>query len=439
MHTSRHIYQLSDINGFVRDIIDAELPDSYWVEAEIAELNERGGHCYITLIEKDEHSNTPVARASARCWRNVWGMVKSHFLQVTGTTPRAGMKVLVLAHAEFHEAYGFSWIITDIDPTYTLGDLARRRQQIIARLKEEGVFDLNRQLTLSPFAQNIAVISSASAAGYGDFIDQLQHNTHGFVFHTQLFPAVMQGEQVEQSVIQALSDIYDSETLFDAVVIIRGGGSTADLSGFDTLPLAEHVANFPLPVITGIGHDRDESVLDLIAHTRVKTPTAAAEMLVANLLHTWTIIDEAGNTIARTVRQRMEHERMRLAHLSATLPLVTQRTVEQQVTHISRLSAQLHNAVREHISTQQHHIAMIDAKMRTALLQRTEREQHRLTLLVQQVKAHDPQRLLNKGYSITTHNGHAVKDTAQLRKGDILQTRTAKGTVISTVETVKGK
>ena len=439
MHTSRHIYQLSDINGFVRDIIEAELPDSYWVEAEIAELNERGGHCYITLIEKDEHSNTPVARASARCWRNVWGMVKSHFLQVTGTTPRAGMKVLVLAHAEFHEAYGFSWIITDIDPTYTLGDLARRRQQIIARLKEEGVFDLNRQLTLSPFAQNIAVISSASAAGYGDFIDQLQHNTHGFVFHTKLFPAVMQGEQVEQSIIQALSDIYDSETLFDAVVIIRGGGSTVDLSGFDTLPLAEHVANFPLPVITGIGHDRDESVLDLIAHTRVKTPTAAAEMLVANLLHTWTIIDEAGNTIARTVRQRMEHERMRLAHLAATLPLVTQRTVEQQATHISRLSAQLHNAVREHISTQQHHIAMIDAQMRTALLRRTEREQHRLTLLLQQVQAHDTQRLLNKGYSITTHNGHAVKDAAQLHKGDIIQTRTAKGTIVSTVETVKAK
>ena len=298
---------LLELNQLLAEVIEVGMPREYWVEAEISELREVRGHCYIDLIEKAEGTNTPVARASAKCWANTWSTVGPLFEKVTGQRLHTGMKVLMLVGANFHPAYGFSWIISDIDPTYTLGDMARKRQAIIDQLKREGVFDMQKELEMPLFCQHIAVISSANAAGYGDFVNQLESNAYGFKFHTQLFPATMQGEGVEQSIIDALNKIYASmsstfnpqpstfnpppsarpegalskrsgertlnppPSTFDCVVIIRGGGATSDLSGFDTLALAENVAQFPLPVITGIGHERDESVLDMISHTRVKT------------------------------------------------------------------------------------------------------------------------------------------------------------------------
>ena len=272
------LYQL---NNLVRQVIDYSLSETYWVEAELAECRESGGHCYMDLVQKDE--DTLVARAQARCWRSTWSYVLPKFMKVTGERPRPGMKVLLMVKPQFHEAYGFSWIVQDIDPNYTLGDMARQRQEIINTLKREGIFDLNKSLSIPMFAQRIAVISSQTAAGYGDFCDQLQNNEYGFKFSTRLFPAVMQGEQVEQTIIEALNKINDSIEDFDVVVIIRGGGATSDFSGFDTLELAENVANFPLPIITGIGHDRDECILDMISCVRVKTPTAAATWLIDNL------------------------------------------------------------------------------------------------------------------------------------------------------------
>ena len=200
---------LRQLNLMVRDAIESALPDEYWVEAELSECRENNGHCYLELIEKDELSNTPVARASAKCWRQTWGMVKPYFERVTGQPLRAGMKVLLKVYAQFHEAYGFSWIVSDIDPTYTLGDMARKRQEIIRQLKEEGVFDLQRELCIPTFAKRIAVISAANAAGYGDFCRQLEENEYGFRFEVTLFPAIMQGGQVESSVINALNDIYE--------------------------------------------------------------------------------------------------------------------------------------------------------------------------------------------------------------------------------------
>ena len=296
-----------------------ELPDEYWVEAELSECRENGGHCYMELIEKDEHSNTPIARAAAKCWRQTWLMVKPYFERTTGQPLRAGMKVLLKVYAQFHESYGFSWIVSDIDPTYTMGDMARRRQEIVNQLREEGVFDLQKELEIPMFAQRIAVVSSENAAGYGDFCNQLADNEYGFVFQTMLFPAIMQGEQVEQSVIAALNKINNVIDDFDVVVIIRGGGATADLSGFDTLALAENVANFPLPIITGIGHDRDESILDMVSHTRVKTPTAAAAFLIDHLAEVMSRIDECQTAVVAYVNRRMEMERMRLDRVSTHL------------------------------------------------------------------------------------------------------------------------
>ena len=203
-----HKMSLLELNLLVRELIETEMAQEYWVEAEISEMREVAGNCYLELIEKDERTNTPIAKASAKCWRSRWPLVSAHFLRVTGKNMVKGMKVLLKVSAQFHENYGFSWIISDVDPTFTMGDMALKRKRIVAQLKEEGVFDANRELSLPMFTQRIAVISSAGAAGYGDFCNHLADNEYGYVFRTQLFPAIMQGEGVEQSVIDALDKVF---------------------------------------------------------------------------------------------------------------------------------------------------------------------------------------------------------------------------------------
>ena len=395
MRSERHI-TLYELNQLVREVIESEMPDEYWVEAELSECRESRGHCYMELIQKDEHTATPIAKASAKCWANKWMLIRPGFERTTGQRLHAGMKVLLKVYAQFHEAYGFSWIVTDIDPTYTLGDMARKRQEIIQQLKAEGVFDLQKELQLPLFCQHIAVISSESAAGYGDFCNQLADNPYGFKFRTQLFPAIMQGEGVEQSIIAALERIYSltSHSLasdFDCVVIIRGGGATSDMSGFDTLALAENVANFPLPIITGIGHDRDESILDMVSHTRVKTPTAAASLLIDHLKTVLDAINESQTRLAHYAQQKLRiiNNQLSIAHLENHLPLLLDR----------RLMA----------------------------------EKHRLQLIEEKARSLDPTLLLKRGYSITLKDGKAVRDASTLHPGDTIETRLANGHIRSTV------
>ena len=407
-------YTLRQLNLLVREAIEDALPDEYWVEAELSECRENSGHCYMELIEKDERSNTPVARASAKCWRQTWMMVKPYFERTTGQPLRAGMKVLLRVYAQFHETYGFSWIVSDIDPTYTLGDMARKRQEIIRQLKEEGVFDLQRELRIPTFAQRIAVISAQNAAGYGDFCRQLEDNDYGFRFDVQLFPAIMQGEQVEQSVISALNQIYNlhSPLNFDVVVIIRGGGATADLSGFDTLALAENVAQFPIPIITGIGHDRDESILDMVANTRVKTPTAAAALLIDNLLRVLERLDDASQRITYAVNQRISNQKTKIATMTTLIPTLALRVV----------------------SDQRHRIELLENRLPVAIERRLTNQKHLLESLSIKLQGFDPQLLLSRGYSITLHNGRAVRDPRQLKPGDEIETRVEKGTIHSVVK-----
>ena len=393
----------------VRETIECEMPDEYWVEAELSECRELRGHCYMELIQKDERTATPVAKSPAKCWANKWAVIHPYFERTTGQQLHAGMKVLLKVYAQFHEAYGFSWIVTDINPEYTLGDMARKRQEIIRQLKAEGVFDLQKELTLPPFCQHIAVISSQTAAGYGDFCNQLSDNPYGFQFQTQLFPAIMQGEGVEQSIIDALERIYDCQLStvncqFDCVVIIRGGGSTGDLSGFDTLALAENVANFPLPIITGIGHERDESILDMISHTRVKTPTAAAAFLIEHLKEVLDVINGSQELITRYAQQK-------LSILSEAIP---------------RLFSIVKTRQEAKIDTLNQRIPML-------LERRLLAENHRLQLMEEKLKALDPQLLLKRGYSITLHNGRVVKDAMALKAGDEIETRLANGAIHSVV------
>lgn len=403
---------LLELNGMVRTTLERGMRDEYWVEAELAEARETRGHCYMELVQKDSLSNTPVAKASAKCWKQTWMLMQPYFERATGQPLRAGMKVLLRVYPNFHEAYGFSWIVTDIDPTFTIGDLARRRQEIIAALKAQGIFDMNRQLELPMFAQRIAVISSQTAAGYGDFCNQLNDNPYGFRFHVTLFPAVMQGEGVEQSVIAALERIYEEVDNYDCVVIIRGGGATSDMSGFDTLALAENVAQFPLPVITGIGHDRDESVLDMVACIRVKTPTAAAAYLVSHLLKVSDLIDNMNERMVRCATMRIEMQKIRLARLSERLPSVFSLVKVKREAHLDALNSRLITSVRQFF----------------------DRQTHRLDMLGQRAAALDPKLLLSRGYSITIHKGKAVRDKDTLKPGDEIETIFEKGTVKSIVK-----
>lgn len=410
-----HHFSLLELNRLVRATIEDTLCEQYWLEAEIGQIGENNGHCYLEFIQKVEGHNTPVARAKAKCWRNVWGSVRPYFEHTTGQTLTLGMKVLVLVHPDFHEAFGFSWIVDDIDPRFTLGDMARRRQEIIRQLKAEGVFDLNRDLPLPLFTQRIAVISSSTAAGYGDFCRQLEENKRGFRFSVTLYESLMQGEGVERSIIAALDKINAHIDDYDCVVIIRGGGATSDMSGFDSLLLAENVANFPLPVITGIGHDRDECILDMVSHTRVKTPTAAAAFLIDRLEQVARRIDDAADRITSYVQHRMEIEKMRLSRNAERIPILFSLVKSKQENKLETLNQRITSAVQR----------LID------------RRRHTLDILEQRTKSLDPTLLLQRGYSITLVNGHALRSPSAVKPGDIIVTRLADGTVKSTVNETK--
>ncbi len=407
---------LYELNNLVRQALHGCLPDTYWVQAELSDVRSNySGHCYLEFVQKDASGNNLIAKARGTIWSNVYKLLKPYFEQETGQAFASGIKVLVQVSVEFHELYGFSLTVTDIDPTYTVGDMVRRRREILRRLEEEGVVDMNKELAMPLLPQRIAVISSATAAGYDDFCNQLYHNPYGLVFYTKLFPAVMQGERVEESIIGALERIYEEMDEWDAVVIIRGGGATSDLSGFDSYELAVNCAQFPLPIITGIGHERDDTVIDIVAHTRVKTPTAAAEYFISRLQDAALRLDDFAGRIIGQVEARMVMEKNRFSRLSERIPTAVRIRLQQEMYRTGRMQEQLQSALG------------------TKLM----KENHRLQLLEQQIKAASPEHLLKRGYSITLKNGRAVTDISQLKPGDELVTRMAKGEIKSVVTEMK--
>ena len=425
---------LYELNGLVSAVIETTLNKEYWVEAELSEVREVRGHCFMELVQKDENTHTPVAKASAKCWKSTWMLVKPYFERVTGQVMHAGMKVLLRVYANFHEAYGFSWIVTDINPEYTMGDLARRRLAIIRQLKEEGVYDLQRELRLPLFAQRIAVISSEGAAGYGDFCHQLENNGYGFQFDVTLFPAVMQGEQVEDSIVCALDSINTRIDDFDVVVIIRGGGATSDLSGFDTLCLAENVANFPLPIITGIGHERDESILDMVSHTRVKTPTAAASFLIDHLATVQRHLDDVRQQLVTTVLGRLDAERLRINKLGTQIPLLATEVLKHEEVRLGRMKVLVEQAVGMGLQKRESDLKQLRLQLKSTAESALQSQVSRLRELKLKVQQLDPERMLHYGYSITMKGGRVVRDASALVDGDELLTKLAKGNVTSIVK-----
>ena len=405
-------YSLSELGKCIKMTLKTAFAEPVWVRAEISEMHENvSGHCYLDLIEKADDTDVWVAKQKATIWAFTYRMLKPYFESETGATLRAGMKVLLLCEVEFHEVYGVSLNVRDIDPAFTVGEMAVRRAEIIRRLTDDGIVDMNKQQPLALVPQRVAVISSATAAGYGDFCDQLRNNVFGYTFYTKLFPATMQGAQTEQSVVAALDKICDFIDNFDVVVIIRGGGATSDLVAFDNYNLALHCAQFPLPIISGIGHQRDESVVDLVAHTRVKTPTAAAEFLVARINDFEKNIDEMAQNVAFSAREVVHDELLRLQQRIARLGVV-QRVCVRHDAALQHLTMRLRNAAKMAISSEEKRMALVEKSIEYA----------------------DPATLLQRGFTLTTKHGKIVKSVCDVAPGDIVTTHLADGAFTAMVQ-----
>lgn len=429
---------LHEFNNRIKRLLNDRSVQNCWIVADLSDVAIRGGHCYLELVEKNAAGAT-VAKVRGIIWAGRVQYVRSKFLAVTGQDLKSGLKVMVEASVNYHEQYGLSVIISDIDPSYTIGDMERLRREILARLKAEGVIDMNRQLPLPHVVQRIAVISAAGAAGYGDFINQLHNNTRGLQFYTCLFPATMQGASTSPSIIAALERVADHAHLFDCVVIIRGGGSTSDLNSFDDYNLAANVAQFPLPVIVGIGHERDVTVLDYVAAVRVKTPTAAAEWLINRGTEALDYIDRITACIADTTRQYLNAAEQQLAFYSGNIPIIVTGRLESNRMRLSHLVQMIPAATGGRISTATERLHALSAAIRQAQMQAILREKLKLKALHDKIEILSPQNTLKRGYSITTVNGHAVSDTSALTPGDTLLTRLANGSVESKVSEIKTK
>jgi exodeoxyribonuclease VII large subunit len=376
------------------------------VVAEISELKVNfSGHCYLELVEKEMAGDSIKARARTTIWSSVYRVIRPYFETTTGTQLTAGMKVMVRVTVEFHEIYGFSLNIIDIEPSYTLGEMARQRQEIINRLQAEGVFDMNKSRILPELPRRIAVISSGTAAGLGDFMDQLVRNAFGYKFYVKLFPAVMQGEEAEKSIIAALDSVFACEAFFDAVAIIRGGGSQSELSCFNTYWLAYHICQFPLPVLTGIGHEQDETISDLVAHTRLKTPTAVAEFLISMF------------------RQADE----KINELSLALTDMAQARVEKAKGLLEKYLVMIKPASKEWLIRASHRLVLESVQIRESSLALLRQEKHRLEMLDKRNTYLDPFLILKRGYSVTYYLGKALKDPATVPENSNLTTRLAGG------------
>ena len=403
---------LLELNGRVKSTLQFEMPDAYWVQAEISSISPSGqGHCYLELVQKDATGRNFLAKAKANIWRGTWLKLKPYFEAQTGETLKVGMKVLLQVTVTFHEVYGYSLVVQDIDPTYTMGDMARRRKEILEQLAKDGVIGLNQELEIPALPNRIAVISSATAAGWGDFRDQLANNIYGFRFYVKLFPALMQGDDVERSVISALNAVADRRDDFDVVIIIRGGGAVSELSCFDSYNLAFNIANFPLPVITGIGHERDDTVADVVAHTKVKTPTAAAEFIINRVFDTAQELENLTRRMSDSMSDRMNAENARIERLSQKLPslFAVLKTRQEQV--LETVWIRSVNGVRNMLTAQTHKLELVDRTLATA----------------------DPTVILKRGYSLTRQNGRMVKGASALKKGDRLTTVFADGSVESEI------
>ncbi len=403
-----------------------------WVVAETSDLRVVRGHCYMELVEKND-AGTTVAKLNAVIWSSNYPRLVAKFMAATGAELKTGMKVLVKVSANFHSQFGFKAVINDIDPSYTMGDMARQRHEILKRLKADGIIDMNKELPITAVPQRIAVISAAGAAGYGDFMNQLANNPYRLKFYTCLFGASMQGAQTVPTVLAALDRINDHLDLFDAVVIIRGGGATSELNSFDNYDLAAAVAQFPLPVIVGIGHDRDETVLDFVAAIRVKTPTAAAEWLINRGTNALAHLDELQETVVTAVRDTVGHAREQLAYYTSMIPAASRRIIDTNMLRLDNYTKAIPLAANNLITAQCTRLDRALERMGEAIEHALQREQQRLQALGDKAALLSPENTLQRGYALVTAGGKCVTAGSQLQPGDHIHVQFAEGSTDATV------
>ncbi|MGM9693338.1 MAG: exodeoxyribonuclease VII large subunit [Alloprevotella sp.] len=424
--------RLSELNNLVRGVLEQTLDEAYWIVAEVSEMRvAANGHCYLEFVEKDASGTKFIAKARANIWRSTYDLLAPWFEQSTGHRLQAGLKVLVRVTATFHEVYGFSLNVIDIDPNYTLGDMERRRREILAQLREDGVLTLNKELELPRLTKRIAVISAATAAGYGDFCRQLEQS--GFLFTTRLFPAAMQGEKVEESVINALDAVAGEQADWDAVVIIRGGGAVSELSSFDSYLLAANVAQFPLPVLTGIGHERDDTVTDSVAHCKFKTPTAVAAFLIERRKDEWDLFSELSERLQEAVEQAISERKSHLNALASRLHLIAVRYASKRAGHIAHLEARAELLARQRVKAEWQRIIPLQTRLTPAAKAFISKKKEALNHADRAITLASPERILKMGFSITTSGGRIVRNAATLKAGDRLATQFADGTIESIV------
>ena len=426
---------LLDLNQLVRNRLRRDFPDTYWISAEISECKEHfSGHCYLELVQKKERSEALSAKARATIWANTWASLKPAFEQQTGTRLQAGQKILAEVSVDFHELYGFSLVIRDIDPTYTMGDLSLRRQQVIKQLTEDGVFELNKELEWPVLPKRLAVISSPSAAGYEDFMDQLKNNELGIPFHTDFFPATMQGDAAAASIIDALNAVQASGKEFDVVVIIRGGGATTDLRCFDEYELCYYCAQYPLPLLTGIGHDRDSSVLDLVAHTSVKTPTAAAEHLIDCLSGEAYRLDANLDKLQQRATQLLENYKRKLQANTERLRRTTSDGLHRASILVERNQAELYRRANQFVLVRRQDTENKSIRLNHRVQTLLDQQKHLLSMLESRLETFSPDLMIKKGFSLTLHNGRILKSVKGLQPGAELQTRLKDGVIYSNIQ-----
>ena len=425
---------LLEYNVRIKRLLASPDVQKCWITAELSDVAVRGGHCYMELVQKDESNTRILAKNRGVIWANVFNRLKCEFELATGMAFVSGLKLLIEVTANYHEQFGLSLVISDINPEYTLGGMAMKRREILRRLAEEGIIDMNKELAFPDVPQRIAVVSAEGAAGYGDFMNQLENNPYGLQFYTKLFPAVMQGERTVPTVIAALDRINEHQELFDCVVIIRGGGATSDLHCFDDYNLAAHVAQFPLPVVVGIGHERDVTVLDDIAAMRVKTPTAAAEWLISRGEAALARIGELSNAVVGSASGYVARAKEQLAYYSCTIPLVAQNMIDAANMRLNHYAQTIPVGVQNRIATARTQLMYLFQSMKQAGEQRLLREKMRVQSIADKVEILSPQNTLRRGYTLTMKNGKAVTKAEDLKAGECVITIFADGEVKSIVE-----
>lgn len=432
---NKQTYSLSELTGEIHDVLKEAFPDTYWVRAETSDvhINSASGHCYLEFIEKDPQSNQIIAKARGAIWAKTFRMLKPYFEMETGQHFTPGLKVLVRVSIDFHEVYGFNLNVVDIDPSYTLGDLVRKRQEIIRQLQEEGVFTLNKELSLPALPQRIAVITSPTAAGYEDFINQLFYNKAGYPFYVKLFPALMQGEKTEESIIAALERIDSHRELFDAVVIIRGGGATSDLNSFDSYLLAANCAQFPLPIITGIGHERDDTIIDLVAHTRLKTPTAVAAFLINCMDQAAEQLSLLQQALCTDTLSILNEKKQTLQRIGTLLPATVNNRIERNRSALNLLASKLPTITSGLLERNKNQLELMHQRIHTAISSRLLKESRFIELQEQFIRMASPDYILKRGYSLTLRDGKILKSAKAVKSGDHLTTRFSDGEIESEV------